>query len=374
MERGDRAEFVWQQRDWPAWRWDQPRVAALLADVSFRQGRLIGRMEDLGFRAREEAALRTLTDDVVTSSAIEGERLDALQVRSSVARRLGMDIGALTPADRRVEGVVGMTLDAIHGADRPLTEERILGWHRRLFPRGARPPAPLRVGGWRDDARGPMQIVSGPLGRERVHFRAPPARRVPEEMTAFLRWSESAEPPGSGVLKAGIAHLWFLTIHPFDDGNGRIGRALADLFLARAERGLPRAYSLSAEIHRQRQGYYEALERNQRGSLDATEWLAWFLQCLGSAVDGAAAGLDLVLCKAGFWRRHAGTSFNERQIKVLNRFLDGLEGKLTTSKWAKLGRCSQDTAWRDILDLLDRGVLKKDPAGGRSTSYSLPPA
>lgn len=362
--------YLWEQRHWPELSWDSVRMAALLGQVSREQGRLLGRMQDLGFDLRQEAQLRTLTEDVVRSSEIEGEKLDTGQVRSSIARRLGMDIGGLVPADPHVEGVVQMMLDATTHYGRPLTADRLFGWHAALFPTGRSGLQEIIVGHWRDDRSGPMQVVSGPMGRQKVHYQAPPAVRVAKEMERFLDWFEA---PGNTdpLLIAGLAHLWFVTIHPFDDGNGRIARAIADMALARSERNPQRFYSMSAQIRRARNDYYITLERTQKGSLDVTSWQEWFLSCLQQAIEGARDTLNAVLQKARFWDRFAQQSLNARQVKVLNRLLDGFAGKLTTSKWAKLTKCSQDTAYRDILDLVERGALRKDPAGGRSTSYSL---
>ena len=356
--------------DWPNFRWDHEGLLATLAAVRHRQGRLIGRMEGLGFRLREEAVLDTLTQDVLKSSEIEGEVLDRDQVRSSIARRLGLDIGALTPADRDVEGVVEMMLDATQHYAEPLNEERLFGWHASLFPTGRIGMHRIRTGAWRDDSTGPMQVVSGPVSKERVHFEAPEAKRLAREMKAFLKWFNHP-PETDPVLKAALAHLWFVTIHPFDDGNGRIARTIADMGLARSEASPKRFYSMSAQIRLERNDYYEILERTQKGTLDVTPWMHWFLGCLDRAFDGAEATLATVLRKARFWEAHAGESFNDRQRKIVNRLLDGFEGKLTSSKWAKVAKCSQDTASRDINDLVKRGILAKDPAGGRSTSYSL---
>jgi Fic family protein len=327
-------------------------------------------MQALGFELREEAVLRTLTQDVLKTSEIEGERLDAEQVRSSLARRLGLDAGALAPVDRNVEGIVEVMLDATRNSDAEVTEERLFDWHAALFPTGRSGMNRIRVGAWRDDTGGAMQVVSGPVGRERVHFTAPPAARVPTDMAAFLRWF-NAPPDTDPVLKAAVAHLWFVTIHPFDDGNGRIARAIADMALTRSERSPQRFYSMSAQIRAERADYYDTLERTQKGDLEVTAWMEWFLGCLGRAIDGAGAVLSAVLVKADFWKAHAQASLNERQIKVLNRMLDGFEGKLTSSKWAKLAKCSQDTASRDIAALIDRGILRRSEAGGRSTSYEL---
>jgi Fic family protein len=362
--------YIHEQSAWPGFRWDHESLLATLAAVRHRQGRLIGRMEGLGFRLREEAVLDTLTHDVVKSSEIEGEVLDREQVRSSIARRLGLDIGALTPADRDVEGVVEMMLDATQHHGGALSEERLFGWHASLFPTGRSGMRLIRTGAWRDDSTGPMQVVSGPIGKERVHFQAPGAARVEREMKVFLDWF-NRPPEIDPVLKAGLAHLWFVTIHPFDDGNGRIARTIADMGLASSEGSPKRFYSMSAQIRVERNDYYSILERTQKGTLDVTPWMRWFLGCLDRAFDGAELTLATVLRKARFWENHAGEAFSDRQLKIVNRLLDGFEGKLTTSKWAKLARCSQDTASRDINELIRRGILAKDPAGGRSTSYSL---
>jgi len=361
--------YIHDLKDWPSFRWGREQLTEQLAAVSRHQGRLLGRMEGLGFKLRAEANLQTLTEEVVKSSEIEGEILDRNQVRSSIARRLGMDVGALTPAERNVEGVVEMILDAVQKHDAPLSEERLFGWHAALFPTGRSGMNKITVGAWRGDQSGPMQVVSGAIGRERVHYEAPAAERVDQEMRTFLDWfnNKALDP----VLKAGVAHLWFVTIHPFDDGNGRIARAITDLELARSEKTDQRFYSMSAQIRQERAAYYDILEATQKGDLDITAWLEWFLGCLDCAFDGAEATLESVLRKARFWETHAGVTMNDRQRLVVNRLLDGLEGKLTSSKWAKLAKCSQDTASRDIDDLTRRGILKKNAAGGRSTSYSL---
>ncbi len=362
--------YIWERPGWPELTWDSGRLAALLGQVSREQGRLLGRMQDLGFDLRREAQLNTLTEDVVRSSEIEGEKLDSDQVRSSLARRLGMDVGGLVPADRDVEGIVEMMLDATTNYAQPLTAERLFGWHAALFPTGRSGLRKITAGNWRDDSGGPMQVVSGPVGRQKVHYQAPPAGHVPKDMDRFLSWFEA---PGEidPLLIAGLAHLWLVTVHPFDDGNGRIARAIADLALARSERSTQRFYSMSAQIRRERNEYYTTLERTQKASLDVTLWQEWFLSCLRRAIEGSQDALGAVLEKARFWERFAQQSLNARQVKGLNRLLDGFEGKLTTSKYAKLTKCSQDTAYRDILDLLERGALRKDPGGGRSTSYSV---
>lgn len=362
--------YIWEQPDWPNFRWDETRLAKRLAQVSREQGRLLGKMESLGFDLRSEAHLRTLTKDVIKSSEIEGEVLEREQVRSSLARRLGLELGGLVTADRHVEGVVEMMLDATGAFEQPLTEARLCAWHAALFPTGYSGMTRIRVGAWRDDHRGPMQVVSGPIGKEKVHYEAPPAARVAGEMARLLRWFETPDDTDP-LLRAGLVHLWFVTVHPFADGNGRIARAIADMALARSEHTGQRFYSLSTQIRRERDTYYRLLETTQKGELEVTAWLEWFLDCLLRAIEGARETLAAVLDKARFWERFAKAPLNERQIKVLNRVLDGFEGKLTSSKYAKLVKCSQDTAYRDILDLIERGALRKDAGGGRSTSYSL---
>lgn len=364
--------FIYENPDWPRFRWDAEKLAGRLGDVRHRQGRLVGRMEALGFSLREEAVLRTLTEDVLKSSEIEGETLDRAQVRSSIARRLGIDIGGLAPVDRNVEGVVEMMLDATQHYDTPLTKARLFDWHAALFPTGRSGMQKIIVGGWRDDSSGPMQVVSGPLGRERVHYEAPAAKLVDREMQTFLDWY-ARKPAIDLVLRAAVAHLWFVTIHPFEDGNGRIARAIADMALARSEASPQRFYSMSAQIRAERADYYDVLERTQQGGLDVTSWLDWFLGCLGRAIAGAETVLEAVLAKDRFWQGLGDTPLNERQRKLIGMLLDGFEGKLTSSKWATIAKCSQDTALRDIDDLLRKGVLVKEAAGGRSTSYALAP-
>ncbi|CAM2154784.1 Cell filamentation protein Fic [Paraburkholderia tropica] len=366
--------YIWQAGDWPEWRFDMAALAEPMAEASRAQGVLMGRLADVGMRLRDQASLAALTEDVLKTSEIEGERLSVVSVRSSIARRLGVDIGALARVDRHVEGVVEMVLDATAASRFPVTRERLFGWHAALFPTGYAGLTPIRVGAWRDDATGPMQVVSGPIGRQHVHFEAPPAPRLEAELARFLAWvnAPAQMPP---LIKAGLGHLWFVTLHPFDDGNGRAARAIGDLLLARADGSPQRFYSLSAQIQRERKAYYEILERSQRRSMDVTEWLRWFLDTLHRAVDHAQITLDSVFVKARFWRQWADAPFNERQAKVVNRLLDGFDGKLTSSKWAALAKCSSDTALRDINDLLARGVLRKNESGGRSTSYELnPPA
>jgi Fic family protein len=361
--------YIYERSDWPKFRWDQKALEAPLAAVRHRQGRLIGRMENLGFTLRKEAVLQTLTLDVLKSSEIEGEILNPEQVRSSVARRLGIDVTGVVPVDRNVEGVVEMMLDATQNFDKPLTADRLFGWHGALFPSGRSGLHRIRVGTWRDDSGGPMQIVSGPISREHVHYSAVAADRVDAEMGAFIHWANA---PGDTdpVLNAAIAHLWFVTIHPFDDGNGRIARAIADWALARSEDSPQRFYSMSAQIRQERNAYYDALEKAQKQTLDITPWLEWFLGCLDQAFNGTEKTLSAVFRRARFWEKHAAITINERQRLILNLMLDGFEGKLTSSKWAKLTKSSQDTAHRDILGLVEHGILMKDSAGGRSTSYS----
>lgn len=362
--------YIWQQSDWPHWRYDVQRLVSLLAQVHHAQGHLLGRMSDMGLALRDRATLQVLTEDVLKTSEIEGDRLNPDAVRSSIARRLGVDVGALAPSDRHVDGVVDMVLDATGNFNQPLTAKRLFGWHAALFPTGYSGLAEISTGEWRDDASGPMQVVSGPVGRQRVHYVAPPAHLLEAEMSDFLLWFNLHQEPDP-VVKAGLAHLWFVTIHPFDDGNGRIARAVGDMALARAEQSAQRFYSLSAQIQRERKDYYDMLERTQKGTLDVTDWLEWFLGCLLRAMQGAEAMLSAVLTKACFWQRWAGTPLNERQVKLINRLLDDFEGKLTSSKWAAIAKCSPDTALRDITELIASGVLMKSDAGGRSTSYEL---
>lgn len=362
--------YIWQADDWPNLRYDLAALAKSLADVSRAQGVLLGRLADVGVLLRNEATLAALTADVVKTSEIEGERLDVASVRSSIARRLGVDIGALAPIDRHIEGVVGMVLDATANCYAPVTCERMFGWYAALFPTGYSGLSRIGVGGWRDDMHGPMQVVSGPIGRQRVHFEAPPADRLEREMARLIAWLNApAHEPG--LIRAGIGHLWFVTVHPFDDGNGRIARAIGDLLLARADNSPQRFFSLSAQIQRETNAYYAILEQTQKGSLDITEWLGWFLGVLHRAIGLAQETLDAVLAKARFWQRWGSVSLNARQSKLLNRLLDGFEGKLTSAKWAAIAKCSPDTALRDISDLLAKGLLKKSDAGGRATSYEL---
>jgi Fic family protein len=364
------ATYIYELLPWPRFRWSDEEIAKTLSDVHRRQGLLAGRMQTLGFHLQQEAELSTLTEEVLKSSEIEGEILDRDQVRSSIAGRLGMDAGGLPAADRDVEGVVDMMIDATKNFTQPLTKERLFGWHAALFPTGRSGMRRITVGTWRTDEKGPMQVTSGAIGHERVHYEAPAAALLEDEMKAFLDWYNAKEDIDP-VIKAALAHLWFVTIHPFDDGNGRITRAITDMSLARAENSSQRFYSMSAQIRLERNAYYSILERTQKGNLDITPWLAWFLDCLNRAFDGAEKILAAVLQKAEFWKQHAATQLNDRQRNVINRLLDGFEGKLTSTKWGKLAKTSPDTALRDINDLVALGILKKDESGGRSTSYSL---
>jgi len=359
--------YIHQLPDWPHFSWNQHRMTELLVQVRHQQGRLTGGLESIGFHLREQTILQTLTQDVVKSSEIEGEILDPAQVRSSVARHLNMEQAATFPPDRNVDGVVEMILDATQNFDSPLTKERLFSWHRALFPEGRTDFKKTTIGGWR---KGPVYVVSGQMGKEKIHFEAPPANRVSDEMESFLKWINE-ERAMDLVLKAAIAHLWFVTIHPFDDGNGRIGRAIGDFLLARSEKSSHRFYSLSNQIQAERKHYYAVLEQTQKGTLDITTWIDWFLGCLERSIQGAFSILETVLDKARVWETVVDVSLNERQRKVLNRLLDGFEGKLTSSKWAKIAKCSQDTAHRDIVDLIEKGILVKNAEGGRSSSYKL---
>lgn len=365
------AVYIHQLKDWPSFYWDTQKVNGLLLETRHEQGKLLGKMERVGFGLQAEATLQTLTRDVLTSSEIEGELLDAAQVRSSIARRLGMDIAGLVPADRHVEGIVEMMLDATQQYQQPLSADRLFGWHAALFPTGRSGMHKIVVGQWRDNAaHDPMQVVSGAMGREKVHYEAPASELLPDEMNRFIHWFNGVHDLDP-VLKAAVAHLWFLTLHPFDDGNGRMARAMADLQLSRADNTAQRFYSMSAQIRKERNAYYAILEETQQGTLDITAWIEWFLQCINRALQTADLVLAEVLKKADFWKEHATMVFNNRQVEMLNKLLDGIEGKLTSSKWAKMAKCSQDAALRDIQDLLQKKVLVNDVGGGRSTSYVL---
>jgi Fic family protein len=364
--------WIHEHSDWPTLTWDAETLAAKLAELRHRQGRLLGRMESLGFELKQEASLNMLTHDVVKSSAIEGEALNPDEVRSSIARRLGMDIAGLVPASRNVEGIVEMMLDATQQFSKPLTQERLFDWHAALFPTGRSGLHKITVGDWRTIEAGPMQVVSGPMGKEKVHFEAPDAKRLKKEMQTFLNWFEKSDDIDP-VIKAGMAHLWFVTIHPFEDGNGRIARAISDMALTRADGTPDRFYSLSSQIEADRKNYYTQLEKQQRATPDITTWLSWFLDCLDRAITHAETTLGNVLYKAQLWETINQKPVNERQRLIINRMLDDdFEGFMNTSKYAKLAKCSNDTALRDIQELKERGVFIQNPGGGRSTSYRLP--
>ncbi|MDH5603775.1 MAG: Fic family protein [Cyclobacteriaceae bacterium] len=362
--------YIHEKENWTDFTWDNKKVMIKLGEARNQQGRLLGKMESLGFDLQNEAVLNTLTLDVIKSSEIEGEFLEIKQVRSSIARRLGIDIAGAVESERHVDGIVEMMLDATQKYDLPLTKNRLFGWHAALFPSGWSNLHKITVADWRKDTTGPMQVVSGPMGKEKVHYQAPSSDRIESEMKRFIDWFEN-EHEIDLVLKAAIAHLWFVTIHPFDDGNGRISRAITDMTLARSDKSIRRFYSMSAQIRVERKHYYEKLENTQKGNSDITEWILWFLQCLIDAIDSTDDTFLKILYKAEFWKKHATTILNDRQQKIINRLLDGFEGKLTTSKWGKINKCSQDTALRDIHDLIKKDILQKKASGGRSTNYQL---
>ena len=362
--------FIYQLDTWPNFSWKLDEFVSLLGEVRNLQGRLLGRMESLGFELRNEATLETLTLDVLKSTEIEDEFLNPDQVRSSIARRLGMEIADSIEADRNVDGMVEMMIDATYNCFNPLTSERLFDWHAALFPTGRSGMYKITVADWRKDSTGAMQVVSGAMGKEKVHFQAPDSSLVEAEINRFLDWFNEKEEIDL-VVKSAIAHLWFVTIHPFDDGNGRISRALTDMLLAQSDKSTQRFYSMSAQIRIERKQYYDILEKTQKGNLDITEWIKWFLSCLIIALNSTDTVLNRVLIKADFWNKHAKTGINERQKKLLNKILDGFDGKLTSSKWAKIAKCSKDTAIRDINDLINKNILQKEEAGGRSTNYEL---
>lgn len=361
--------FIHQKKNWPEFIWNSNDFLDLLSEARNLQGRLLGKMGTLGFELRNEALLDTLTLDVIKSSEIEGEVLNPDQVRSSIARRLGMEIAGAVDSDRNVDGVVEMMLDATQKCFDPLTADRLFDWHAALFPTGRSGMNKITVADWRKDTTGPMQVVSGAMGKEKVHFQAPESELVEEEMTRFINWFNKSKI--DLVIKAAIAHLWFVTIHPFEDGNGRITRALTDMLLARSDKSNQRFYSMSAQIRLERKGYYDILEKTQKGDLDITAWIIWFLNCLINALKSTESVLTRVLFKANFWQKHIDTTINDRQRKLLNKLMNGFDGKLTSSKWAKIAKCSKDSAVRDINDLIDKGILQKEAAGGRSTNYEL---
>jgi len=362
--------YIYQRENWPIFTWDTESLLWSLGQVRNLQGKLTGKMESLGFSMRAEASLETITSDVLKSSEIEGEILHPDQVRSSIARHLGMEISGLVPSDRHVDGVVDMMLNATQQYQQTLSSQRLFDWHSALFPAGKSGPYQITTGRWRDDATGPMQVISGALGKEKIHFQAPEASVIESEMKYFLNWfnTEQALDP---VIKAAVAHLWFVTIHPFDDGNGRIARAITDMQLARADESAQRFYSMSTQIRIERNAYYDTLEKTQQGDLDITKWLQWFLQCLMSALQATTSTLSHVMRKAHYWEQHRQTLLNDRQRFMLNKLWDDFDGKLTSSKWAKMSKCSPDTALRDIQDLIHKNMLRKEAAGGRSTNYEL---
>jgi len=362
--------FIHQLDKWPNFNWRLDEFINLLSDVRNLQGRILGRMESIGFDLINEATLETLTLDVLKTSEIEGEYLNTDQVRSSIARRLGMEIAGSVESARDVDGIVEIMLDATQNCFKPVTTERLFNWHAALFPTGRSRMQKITVADWRTDSTGPMQVVSGAMGKEKVHFQAPDSSLLKSEMGRFIKWFNTDNELDL-VLKAAVAHLWFVTIHPFDDGNGRIARALTDMLLAQSDNSSQRFYSMSARIRIERKQYYEKLEKTQKEDLDITDWIIWFLSCLKNALKSTDTILYRVLYKADFWNKHAKTVMNERQKMLLNKILDGFEGKLTSSKWAKIAKCSKDTAIRDINDLINKDILKKEEAGGRSTNYEL---
>lgn len=363
-------KYIYQNPDWPNFSWDSNKLLTLLTEVRNLQGRIVGKMSALGFDLKNQANLEILTQDVLKSTEIEGELLDKNQVRSSIARRLGLEVSGLVPSDRNVDAVVGIMIDATKNFDKPLTNDRLLGWHNTLFPSGFTGMFKIQPGKYRDDSSGPMQVVSGPIGQEKVHYQAPEAALLEKEIETFLKWVNTKEDIDL-VIKSALAHLWFVSLHPFDDGNGRIARALADMILAQSDGQSYRFYSMSSQIRNDRKKYYEILEETQKATLDVTDWLVWFLNCLKNAINNSGTILSKVIFKHQFWLRNANKVENERQEKILTKLLEGFEGKLTTSKWAKICKCSQDTALRDIQDLLKKQILKKLPGGGRSTAYKL---
>jgi Fic family protein len=362
--------YIHEQEDWPDFTWNEAQLSPLLAEVRHEQGLLLGKMTSLGFALKEEASLLVLTQDAVNTAEIEGEILNPRSVRSSLARKLGLDDARPTPSGSDVDGLVEVLIDTTKNYNQPLSEERLFGWHAALFPTGRSGMRRITVGDWRKDETGPMQVVSGPLGREKVHFQAPSHERLRDEMTRLISWfnaSDKLDP----LIKSALSHLYLVTIHPFDDGNGRIARAIGDMQLARADKIDLRFYSMSAQIQKEKKSYYDILERCQKGPLDVFLWIQWYLDCLLREIHGAKSILRSTLHKALFWQQHADDRFNGRQQAMLKRMLDGFDGKLTSSKWAKITKCSQDTASRDINDLIRRDILEKEDAGGRSTSYRL---
>ena len=362
--------YLYNDQNWPIFEWNSNRLLPLLSYVRNRQGKLIGKMGALGFELRNEANLEVLTLEIIKSSEIEGEILDKEQVRSSIAKRLGLDISGSVYSERNVDGIVDLMIDATRNFDKELNKERLFSWHASLFPTGQSGTYKIITGNWRDDSTGPMQVVSGALGKEKVHYQAPPAVQIENEMRIFIDWF-NLEQNTDSVVKAAIAHLWFVTIHPFEDGNGRISRALSDMLLARSDEQSYRFYSMSSQIRKERNAYYDILEKTQQSGLDITNWLEWFLNSLLHAIENSEKLLEKIIYKHSFWITHSKVNINDRQRKILNLLMDDFEGVLNTTKWAKIGKCSQDTALRDIQDLIEKGILIKSLQGGRSTNYEM---
>lgn len=362
--------YIYQHKDWPNFTFDTEKILSILSFVRNKQGKLIGKMSALGFSLRNEANLEILTLEILKSTEIEGEILDKNQVRSSIARRLGIDVAGLVYSERNVDGIVDLMLDATNNFNQELTKERLFSWHNSLFPTGQSGMYKIITGVWRDDSTGPMQVVSGALGREKIHFQAPNAKMIENEMRIFFDWFNYDQNIDL-VIKSAIAHLWFVTLHPFEDGNGRISRALTDMLLARSDEQSFRFYSMSTQIRKERNSYYSILEKTQKGDLDITEWIIWFLECLLRSIENTDVLLEKIIYKHSFWLKFSNISFNDRQLKILTMLMDDFEGVLNTTKWAKIGKCSQDTALRDINDLIHKGVLCKSETSGRSTNYSL---
>lgn len=361
--------YIHQRSDWPHWTWDEKVLLPLISEIRHQQGLLLGKVKWIGFPLNLEAQLEIFALDILKSNAIEGNILNPEEVRSSIAKRLGLESVGLSPTTHYVDGIVEMMLDATHQFSKEVTEERLFGWHNCLFPTGRSGMYKILVGTWRKDLDGPMQVVSGGMGREKIHFEAPPADRVPDEMECFIQWlNESQLEP---LIKSALAHLWFVTIHPFEDGNGRIARALSDLLLTRSDQVPSRFYSISAQIELQKKDYYRELEMAQRGDLNITSWLQWYLSCLKSALNSSDSLLEKIFVRSRFWEIHRETPLNERQRYMLKKLLGDFTGKLKTAKWAKMCKCSHDTASRDIKDLIKHRILEKEDAGGRSTSYRL---
>lgn len=362
--------YLYNNQNWPIFEWNSERLMPLLSYVRNRQGKLIGKMGALGFELRNEANLEILTQEIIKSTEIEGEILDREQVRSSIARRLGLEIQGLVYSERNVDGIVDLIVDATKNFDKELNKERLFSWHAALFPTGQSGMYKIITGNWRDDSTGPMQVVSGAMGKERIHYQAPPAAQIENEMRIFLDWF-NLEQSTDLVLKSAISHLWFVTLHPFEDGNGRISRALSDMLLARSDEQSYRFYSMSTQIRKERNSYYDILEKTQKSGLDITSWLEWFLNCLLHSIENSEKLLEKIIYKHSFWLKHTRVNINDRQRKILNMLMDDFEGVLNTTKWAKIGKCSQDTALRDIQDLIEKGIMVKSEQGGRSTNYEL---